>query len=80
MWADKIGSKIINISDLDLYNEIDDVIALIKCLDLVVTTPNVNVHFAGAIGKNGQLDFSTSGSTTNVYQRLVVQTYVAVPV
>ena len=44
--------KIINISDLDLYNEIDDVIALIKCLDLVVTTPNVNVHFAGAIGKS----------------------------
>ena len=44
--------KIINISDLDLYNEIDDVIALIECLDLVVTTPNVNVHFAGAIGKS----------------------------
>ena len=44
--------KIINISDLDLYNEIDDVIALIECLDLVVTTPNVNAHFAGSIGKS----------------------------
>ena len=45
------NKRIINIKNLDLYNEIDDVISLISCLDLVVTTPNVNVHFSGSIAK-----------------------------
>ena len=47
----KNNNKIINIKKIDLYNEIDDVISIISCLDLVITTPNVNVHFAGSIGK-----------------------------
>ena len=44
-------NKIIEIQNIDLFNDIDDVISLIYCLDLVITTPNVNVHFAGSIGK-----------------------------
>ena len=38
-------NKIIEIQNIDLFNDIDDVISLIYCLDLVITTPNVNVHF-----------------------------------
>ena len=45
------NNRIIEIDDINLFNEIDDVISLISCLDLVITTPNVNVHFSGAIGK-----------------------------
>ena len=45
------NNAIIEIEEIDLFNQIDDVISLIYCLDVVVTTPNVNVHFAGSIGK-----------------------------
>ena len=43
--------KIIQIDNLDLFSEIDDVISLIYNLDLVITTPNLNTHLAGSIGK-----------------------------
>ena len=45
------NNPIIEIEEIDLYQQIDDTISLIHCLDAVVTTPNVNVHFAGSIGK-----------------------------
>ena len=37
---------------MDLFNDIDSAIALIQCLDHVVTSPNVTIHLAGSIGKN----------------------------
>ena len=43
--------KVIQINNLDLFNEIDDVLSLIYNLDLVVTTPNLNTHLAGSVGK-----------------------------
>ena len=46
-----INNPIIKIEEIDLFQQIDDTISLIHCLDAVVTTPNVNVHFAGSIGK-----------------------------
>ncbi len=45
------NNAIIEVEEIDLFQQIDDVISLIHCLDAVVTTPNVNVHFAGSIGK-----------------------------
>ena len=45
------NNPIIEIEEIDLFHQIDDTISLIHCLDAVVTTPNVNVHFAGSIGK-----------------------------
>ena len=44
--------KIIQIKNLDLFNDIDSTIALIQCLDYVVTSPNVTIHLAGSIGKS----------------------------
>jgi hypothetical protein len=44
-------NPIIEIKEIDLFNQIDDVISLIHCLDAVVTTPTVNIDLAGSIGK-----------------------------
>ena len=45
------NNTIIDVEEIDLFNQIDDVISLIHCLDAVVTTPTVNIDFAGSIGK-----------------------------
>ena len=45
------NNAIIEIEEIDLFNQIDDVISLIHCLDAVVTTPTVNIDLAGSIGK-----------------------------
>lgn len=37
---------------IDLTNDIEGVLALIECCDVVVTTSNVTAHFAGALGKS----------------------------
>ena len=38
------------ISELDLFNELDSLAALISNLDLVISVNNINSHLAGAIG------------------------------
>ena len=45
------NNAIIDIKDIDLFNQIDDVMSLIHCLDVVVSTPTVNIDLAGSIGK-----------------------------
>lgn len=41
--------------DVDLFNDIDGVLAVIDACDAVVTTSNVTAHFAGALGKDTYL-------------------------
>jgi hypothetical protein len=45
------GVSILRWSDLDLKNDIDDVLALIECLDLVITAPTAVNPMAGSLGK-----------------------------
>ena len=45
------GGRLERLDDLDLFNDIDGVLAAIEACDLVVTTSNVTAHFAGALGK-----------------------------
>ena len=45
------NNAIIEIKEIDLFNQIDDVVSLIHCLDAVVTTPTINIDLAGSIGK-----------------------------
>ena len=45
--------KIYQIEDLDLFNDIDGLLALIQACDYVITASNVTAHLAGAIGKRG---------------------------
>jgi len=49
----RFGVKIHQIKGLDVYNDIDDLLALINACDLVITTSNVTAHLAGSIGKKG---------------------------
>ncbi len=49
------GSSIIQIQDLNVYDDIDGLLALIDRCDIVVTTSNSTAHLAGAIGKETYL-------------------------
>jgi len=48
---EKFGVQIIRWADLDMKNDIDDVFALISCLDLVVTAGTAVCPMSAAIGK-----------------------------
>jgi hypothetical protein len=45
------GGKLERVAGLDLFEDIDGVLAAIAACDAVVTTSNVTAHFAGALGK-----------------------------
>jgi Flp pilus assembly protein TadD len=45
------GGTLQHLPDLDLFGDLDGVIAAIEACDAVVTTSNVTAHFAGALGK-----------------------------
>jgi len=45
------GGKLQRLDDLDLFNDIDGVLAAIEACDCIVTTSNVTAHFAGGLGK-----------------------------
>jgi tetratricopeptide (TPR) repeat protein len=45
------GGQLARLADLDLFNDIDGVLAAVQACDLVVTTSNVTAHFAGVLGK-----------------------------
>jgi tetratricopeptide (TPR) repeat protein len=61
------GITVLRWSDLDLKNDIDDVFALIDCLDLVVTAGTAVNPMAGALGKaclllQSSLDWTNLGT------------------
>ena len=54
---DEIGSfnnttknKLINIEDLDLYNDFEGIASLLKSLDVFISVSNSTAHLAGALG------------------------------
>ena len=47
----QIRINIQKISDVDNYNDLDSLAALINCLDLVITIHNSTAHLAGSLGK-----------------------------
>jgi tetratricopeptide (TPR) repeat protein/polysaccharide pyruvyl transferase WcaK-like protein len=47
---DQLGGKVHTFSDLDLFNDIDGLAALVANLDLVISADNTTVHLAGALG------------------------------
>ena len=49
----RLGVNVHEIDGLDVFNDIDGLMALIAACDLVVTTSNITAHLAGAIGKKG---------------------------
>ena len=49
----RFGVNIHQIEGVDVYNDIDGLLALIDACDIVVTTSNLTAHLAGSIGKRG---------------------------
>ena len=47
----KYNIEIMNINEIDTFNNIDGLFSLIDACDLVITTSNVTAHMAGALGK-----------------------------
>ena len=46
-----LGGELARLEDLDLFHDIDGVLAAIDACDVVLTTSNVTAHLAGALGK-----------------------------
>lgn len=51
----RLGICIHQVNGLDIYSDIDGLLALINACDLVITTSNVTAHLAGSIGKKGYI-------------------------
>jgi ADP-heptose:LPS heptosyltransferase len=45
------GGRLAHLDGLDLFNDLDGVLAAIEACDVVATTSNVTAHLAGALGK-----------------------------
>jgi tetratricopeptide (TPR) repeat protein len=45
------GGRLERLDELDLFNDVDGVLAAIEACNVVVTTSNVTAHLAGALGK-----------------------------
>ena len=46
-----IGSNIRIVDDLNLFDSIENMLSLIECCDIVLTTSSSTAHFSGALGK-----------------------------
>lgn len=62
----RAGKKIFDSAELDIFNDIDGLAALITHCDLVLTIGNINAHLAGALGCSG-LVLSAMGSVSPWY-------------
>lgn len=45
------GRRLAHFDDVNYYQNLEEVLAMIEACDLVITTSNANAHFAGALGK-----------------------------
>lgn len=46
-----IGVRLLRFEDVDHYNDLEELLAILEACDLLVTTSNATAHFAGALGK-----------------------------
>jgi ADP-heptose:LPS heptosyltransferase len=48
---EELGREIINLDEIDLFNDVDGALSIIAACDIVVTSSNTTAHLAGALGK-----------------------------
>ena len=48
---EQAGGRLTRLDDLDLFNDLEGVLAAIEASDAIVTTSNVTAHLAGVLGK-----------------------------
>ena len=46
-----LDQEIINLEEIDLFNDVDGVLSIIAACDIIVTSSNTTAHLAGALGK-----------------------------
>jgi Flp pilus assembly protein TadD len=49
------GARLLRFDEVDYFNDLEELLALLEACDLVITTSNVTAHFAGALGKPTRL-------------------------
>ena len=54
-FTEETGIKVLQCSSVNLKEDLDGLAALIELCDLIVSTSNVTIHMAGALGKNSWL-------------------------
>jgi tetratricopeptide (TPR) repeat protein len=54
-FKDKFGHELIEMTEIDNFNDISKLAALINACDFVITTSNVTAHLAGALNKKTYL-------------------------
>ncbi len=45
------GAGLVHFDEVDYFNDLEEVLAILQACDLVITTSNATAHFAGALGK-----------------------------
>jgi ADP-heptose:LPS heptosyltransferase len=45
------GVKLLHFDEVDYFNDLEGMLAILEACDLLITTSNVNAHLAGVLGK-----------------------------
>ncbi|HUJ00663.1 MAG TPA: tetratricopeptide repeat protein [Usitatibacter sp.] len=61
------SGELTRIEELDLYNDLDGLVALISACDAVVTTDNATAHLAGAAGKRTLLLYLSANAPSHYW-------------
>jgi Tfp pilus assembly protein PilF len=69
------GAKLTTIDGVDLFQNIDGLLSIIKICDVIVTTSNVTAHLAGALGKTTFLLVPYSAGRIWYWHEEVVSTW-----
>jgi hypothetical protein len=49
--AKATGVRLLHFDEVDYYNDLEEMFAILEACDLLITTSNATAHFAGALGK-----------------------------
>jgi tetratricopeptide (TPR) repeat protein len=49
------GAQLLHFDEIDYFNDLEDLLAILEACDLLITTSNATAHFAGALGKRAWL-------------------------
>ena len=48
---DATGARLLHFDEVDYFQDLEEVLAILEACDLLITTSNANAHLAGALGK-----------------------------
>ena len=74
IMKDEYRSDILDTKDIDNYNDIEGLVALISSCDIVVTADNSNAHLAGALGKETYLILPKTNSLIWYWEHQINET------